>query len=112
MRYCHFAPTDLRVSGAHDIGTERFREKLSPEAKADDRYFGRNGVAQQAQEWRVPWKVVVGAHRPTHHRDAGERPRIRRHHLAMIERDEFPWNALRVKPLAEVTRAFGRRKAK
>ena len=69
-------------------------------------------MAQQSEQRRVPWQVVVGTHRAAHHADTGERPGIGRYGIAAIELNHLPRDVLRVEPVAEMSGTFGRGEAK
>src|SRR5438105_4593651 len=79
---------------------------------ADHRHGERDGALYELKQRRVPRQIVVGAHRPTHHRYAGKRPWVCRHAFTTIDRDQPERHGVRIEPFGEVSGSFGGRETK
>ena len=104
-------PADLRDRRPPHRRTERLGEQLAAQAMPEDRNARSGRAAQQVANRSDPRLVVVDAHGPAHHRNAGEDARIGGHRGGRVERNEGPGHAAAVEPLGEIRRTLGGRKA-
>ena len=104
-------PADLGLRHARDARAQGLGHELPAEAMPDHGRAVGDRVAHERAQRRDPRQLVVDAHRAAHHADARIGGRARRDRRALVERDQFPRDALAREPRSEPPGSLGRRKA-